>query len=157
MIKVKVTGTNQEALIDECDAELICKRKWCINGNRYPYRRETYALKKTRKLYMHQAILGINDNRDLCIDHINGNDFDNRRENLRWITMSENLQNMRKKKPNKLGLKGVRKAVNCKGYYARITLNKKQIYLGYFLDPQEAHKAYKKAVIKYHKYAPNNS
>lgn len=43
------------------------------------------------------------------IDHINRNRTDNRVENLRWVTPSENQINTGVQKNNKLGLKNIRK------------------------------------------------
>jgi len=44
---------------------------------------------------MHRLILGIVDepSQDCCVDHINGNRLDNRRNNLRIVTYSENAMN----------------------------------------------------------------
>ena len=146
---INITGTKKQAKIDDCDFDSISLWKWNLSGSIYPYRKETYEPKKVRKLYMHQQIMGRNG--ELHIDHINHDPLDNQRVNLRFVTRSQNMQNMLKKKPNKLGLKGVTKATNGNGYYARIRLNRKEINLGYYLDPLKAHEAYKQASLKYHK------
>lgn len=75
------------------------------------------------------------------IDHINGNGLDNRMENLREATRSENMQNIKKAhKNNSAGLMGAHK--HKKKWRAEIRLNKMYIYLGTFDTPEEAHIAY---------------
>lgn len=75
------------------------------------------------------------------IDHINGIRDDNRWENLREVSRSENLQNQRKARSNnELGFLGVRRSR--KRFRAQIWLNGKQHYLGTFDTPELAHQAY---------------
>jgi HNH endonuclease len=61
-----------------------------------------------------------------CIDHANTNSLDNRRQNLRSATLSENQYNSSLRKHNKSGHKG------------------------YFLTAEAAAEAYNAAAIKYH-------
>ena len=42
-----------------------------------------------------------------CVDHWNGKRNDNRVENLRWVTSSENNQNRGVSKNNKIGIKNI--------------------------------------------------
>jgi hypothetical protein len=75
------------------------------------------------------------------IDHINCVRDDNRIENLRECTRTENMQN--RKNPmstNKLGLLGVTKHYN--KFRAQITRNGKQKHIGLFDTAEEAHRAY---------------
>jgi hypothetical protein len=76
------------------------------------------------------------------IDHINGNRSDNRFENLRDVTQTQNIQNQRKAQiSNKsTGILGVFK--NGFGFMARITHNNTKIYLGTFKTTEEAQAAY---------------
>lgn len=75
------------------------------------------------------------------IDHIDGDKLNNRIENLRECTYSENNQNQFKAtKRNKSGFLGV---VSDKvGYRARIRVNNVQRDLGTFRTPEEAHQRY---------------
>lgn len=81
------------------------------------------------------------------VDHINGDSADNRWDNLRLATRSENLRN-RVSKPSNSGFRGVFKRSD--GWFAKIQVNRKQIYLGLFKTVEEADAAYKAAVKKYH-------
>ena len=86
------------------------------------------------------------------IDHINRNRADNRFENLREATSSQNRANS--KHTNKHGVKGVRRLPWMKDgdrcWQAMITHNKKPIYLGCFHTMEEAHFAYCEAARRIH-------
>lgn len=82
------------------------------------------------------------------IDHINNIKHDNRLENLRAATTSENGANRFAQNNNKSGFKGV--SAKGKGYVANIRLHGKQVYLGYSTTKEEASKLYKDAAAKYH-------
>ena len=79
------------------------------------------------------------------IDHINGNGLDNRFDNLRLATHFDNGKNRKKDKDNTSGFKGVSWYKHHKVWRARITVNKKSIFLGYFHTPEEASAAYQSA------------
>ena len=78
------------------------------------------------------------------VDHKNRIRSDNRWENLRTATRSENGINSQVKKNNTSGFKGVHK-LRDGGYVARIGVNKERKYLGYFYSAEEAGCAYDKA------------
>lgn len=85
------------------------------------------------------------------IDHINGDEADNRITNLRDVSKSVNQQNKRKPRAdNKSGLMGVGWHRRGKKWRAQITVQGKVIYLGLFSDPEEAHAAYLDAKRKLH-------
>ena len=81
------------------------------------------------------------------IDHRDGNPLNNKIENLRLATRTQNCQNQRLSKVNKVGLKGVQKRSNL--FRSRIQVNKKSIHLGYFKTREEAHLAYQNAARHY--------
>lgn len=84
------------------------------------------------------------------IDHFNRNRSDNRIENLRLATRSENSQNMKTPKTNTSGFKGVILNKNTNRWQAMIRLNSKRIYLGAYDLIEDAVEAYKKAENDYH-------
>ena len=75
------------------------------------------------------------------IDHIDGDRLNNKIENLREVTDSENMQNARKRTDNSTGFKGVSLTRN-KRFRAYITVNKKQKWLGVYDSPEEAYGKY---------------
>lgn len=84
---------------------------------------------------MAMAFLGIKQGQ--VVDHINRVKTDNRLENLRIVTDSQNAHNRRN------AVKGLRGAYFQQGYwFSQIQLNKKQHYLGSFDTEEEAHAAY---------------
>lgn len=76
------------------------------------------------------------------VDHINGNGLDNRKENLRVVTNSQNLMNRGKNKNNTSGYKGVLWDKVRNKWIALIGFNNKNIYLGRFFTKNEAAFAY---------------
>jgi hypothetical protein len=88
------------------------------------------------------------------IDHINGIRHDNRIENLRLATRSENMQNLKKaKSDNKsTGLLGTFLDKRDGRIYARIKINKNLIHLGCFETKEEAHEAYLTAKRECHEF-----
>ena len=133
------------ALIDVSDIPLVKRYKWSLFGK--------YAGTNNPKKKLHQIL-----NPDWkYTDHINGNSLDNRRCNLRQATHAQNMRNAPIDCRNHTGYKGVRIRKGRNGklqatkkkYQVRITVNKKEIYLGYFEDIVEAAKVYDEAAKKY--------
>lgn len=89
------------------------------------------------------------------IDHKNRKRYDNRKENLRPATKSENSQNQSKSNRNKTGFIGVNWRKRDGVWSAIIRVNGKQKWLGQFQTKEEAIKARLEAELKYYKeFAP---
>lgn len=85
------------------------------------------------------------------IDHINGIRTDNRIENLRHADYSLNAQNARASRRNSsTGFLGVFPWGRGKRFLARICVDRKQIKIGVYDTPEEAHQAYLAAKRKLH-------
>lgn len=86
------------------------------------------------------------------IDHINGKPDDNRIENLRLATNSQNQQNKRYC-GKASGFKGVYvtgpRFTDAKRYQAMIMVNRRAIFLGLHPTAELAHAAYAAAARKY--------
>ena len=86
------------------------------------------------------------------VDHINGNQEDNRWSNLRDVTQLQNLENKHRARENSsTGVLGVQVNNKCNSYMARITSNGITYYLGSFPTIEEASKVYLEAKQKLHK------
>lgn len=82
------------------------------------------------------------------IDHINGNGLDNRLINLRDVTESENLRNVRLSSRNKSGVIGVSWDKLVSKWRADIRIDGKKKFLGFFDDLEDAARVRKDAEIQ---------
>jgi hypothetical protein len=89
------------------------------------------------------------------IDHVNGCRDDNRVENLRAASHSDNMRNSRRPANNTSGFAGVSYKRQTNRWVAYILVGKTRKHLGYFSSKEEAHAARVAANIKY-KFHPNH-
>ena len=89
------------------------------------------------------------------VDHVNGNRADNRWENLRDVTHSQNMQNVGRAQINNTsgGFLGVSFRKRFQRYEAEITVNGKSKYLGRFKTAEDAHKVYMDAKQRFHPFS----
>lgn len=73
-----------------------------------------------------------------CVDHINKNKADNRKQNLRICERSENDRNRSLYVTNTSGVAGVYFDKKRKKWVASITYNRKKVYIGRFAEKEEA-------------------
>ena len=84
----------------------------------------------------------------MMIDHRDGDTLNDRWDNLRLATPSQNLANARCPKDNKVGLKG---ASRCGSRWrAHISRGGRQVCIGRFDTAEEAHDAYCRAAKEYY-------
>jgi hypothetical protein len=101
-----------------------------------------YVSDTARKTRLHRFVVGLIDP-IFIVDHINGDTLDNRKQNLRIITRSENNKNMRKHVNNTSGYTGV--ILKDGLWVANIEVANKKLYLGGFDTKAEANIAYRSA------------
>jgi hypothetical protein len=84
-------------------------------------------------------------------DHINGNKLDNRIENLRSASKSENLRNRASNKNNQSGYKNVAWHKQHKKWSVTLNYDGSKHHIGYFEDLELADLVAQEARDKYHK------
>jgi len=131
------------AIIDAEDYWLAAGILWSKNGKGYASA-NGYSAGKNVSVPLHCLVNKTPKGFDT--DHINGNRLDNRRENLRSATPSQNIRNRGPLRGRKF--KGAYKAK--KNWIAQITVNYRRVQLGTFPTEAMAAAAYDAAAIKYH-------
>lgn len=81
------------ALVDDEDYDRVCAHRWCFHNIR-GYHRAVSRI-NGELVSMADFILGVISGQE--VDHINHDTLDNRRENIRPCTRSQNLMNARKR------------------------------------------------------------
>jgi hypothetical protein len=93
---------------------------------------------------MHSFLLG-GSTRSFQIDHVNGNGLDNRRENLRRCSTSEQARNRPKQLNARSRFKGVWWSKTAEKWQSSIMLSGKSVHLGIFDEEVSAAVAYDRA------------
>ena len=93
-MKIIKLSKGKEALVCDCHYHLVKNISWHYNARyaMHNVRIGTRRLKKARHIMMHHLIIGI-PKKGFQTDHINRDSLDNRCENLRIVTPSENMRN----------------------------------------------------------------
>ena len=141
-----------EATVDEADYERVSQYKWHVK----PECNTMYAVSSVGRTttYMHRLIMDAGE-RDVYVDHINGNGLDNRQENLRLCDNRLNQGNQRLSRNNTTGYKGVTvkhrmtKTGIKSSICAKIHYEGRDIHLGCFQNLETAARAYDAAAKEY--------
>ena len=141
------------ALVDDEDYDrLVAMGKWFINAYGYAVkskrRRKPDGKWTNDVIFMHRLIMDAPSG--MCVDHIKFDRLDNRKTNLRLCTRAENNRNVGLSKNNTTGYKGVFFMKSRGKFVAQITVDRKNMHLGYFTCSVDAAKAYNFAAEKYH-------
>ena len=141
----------QVAIVDESDFDWLNQWKWyarwCSKGKTfYAQRNVKNANNEPRVLQMHRLILGLEFGDKRFGDHRNLITLDNRRENLRIATPSENRANSRTSCAS--GMKGAYWRKDLNKWQGQIRFGGKSLSLGVFPTAEDAHAAYQIAARK---------
>lgn len=124
-----------QAFVDPVNLPIVSAHIWGILDNG----RNCYA--RSGHLLMHVLLMGSREG--FQVDHCNGNGLDNRRENLRWATSSQNMANKGIQGSSRQRYKGV---IPPRGRYkhwrACVTKNGVRHSLGPFASQEQAARAY---------------
>jgi hypothetical protein len=145
----------QFAIVDDDDYQFLAVNKWTADPNKGTF----YAIRRTKakwgrkKQYMHRVLMDLGRGDRFVVDHINGNGLDNRRENLRVATYSQNCQNSRRLPRGEF--KGVYRIASRDQWEARISFTNKdgarvKHKLGRFATAEEAARAFDAAALRFY-------
>lgn len=141
-------GAGVQVIVSAEDYASLSQHTWYLLAGGYAARNCIIDGCK-KAIYMHREILGFPSGQD--VDHVNGNRLDNRRENLRAASRSQNNYNQRKIREGKSSqYRGVTWCRNKKRWMAQIWVTGKHIVVGYFRDEQEAARARDGAALALH-------
>jgi hypothetical protein len=118
-------------IVSARDVERARSVRWHVNNHGYAVGSTVPG--KAQEM-AHRWLLGAP--KGTILDHINGNQLDCTRSNLRYATPGENMQN-RRKQWGKSGYRGVFKHPNGR-YRAAVILKYQYHHLGYFDTAEEA-------------------
>lgn len=136
-MKKILLNQNKFALVDDEDYEWLNQWKWSVGTKR----KTQYAIRKIWRdgkrttTTMHQVIL--NTPKEMVSDHINGDGLDNRRDNLRICTQSNNCMNRSQQKGTSK-YKGVSLHSKEGKWKSRIKTKGKIYNLGHYKTEEEA-------------------
>lgn len=146
-MKVPLSGKLGEGKcfqVSEIDHERTLKHTWWLDRLGRP---QTDI--KHKRVLITRFIMNPPDNK--VVDHISGNQLDNRRENLRVCTRKQNQQNRTKNnRNNSSGFRGVSWDRFRNKWVAQLSLDYKHIYLGRFDDIEDAKETVKRAILERH-------
>lgn len=123
--------------IDIEDIEKVKEYKWTIGSH-------GYVVNGNKGILIHRIILNC-DVKEIEVDHINHDKLDNRKENLRLVTSSQNKMNRKISTGGNITWSKERKR-----WRAYICIDGKKICLGSFIDLDDAIKIRLKAEEEYY-------
>jgi glycine/D-amino acid oxidase-like deaminating enzyme len=131
------------AIVDDADFEGLSRYNWYLTYAGYAAR--STKLGPVHTIFMHRQILGLQSGEQA--DHRNRNKVDNRRENLRRCTGTQNQANQPKRRSyrgRKLSspYRGVTWHGRLERWQAGISSGGRFTHLGVYFDPADAARAY---------------
>jgi hypothetical protein len=138
---------NKFAIVDDEDYAELSKYKWCAANHKGKWCAVRYSKEEYRKtgsrgtlVSMHRQIMKAEKREQ--IDHKDGNELNNQKENLRFSTQQQNVFNQMPIRQGTSKYKGVSWCRESHDWYASIKHNGKSKNLGHFINEINAAKAY---------------
>lgn len=134
---------NLFAIVDSCDYDHLMQWKWCAQfdplGGHFYARRKERVDGKWKHIAMHNVVMGVETGNGVEVDHVSIEDtLDNRRENLRLASDSQQSWHQGLRENNTSGHTGVHLNKRDGMFVAYITCRRKRIHLGSFDTFEEA-------------------
>jgi hypothetical protein len=141
-----------EAIVDDDDYERLSRYPWHADKRgKLIYARSARKVDgKIKYFLMHREVLSAAAG--VMLDHRNRNGLDNRRENLRECTRSQNMVNKGLTRANTSGYCGATFNPRSRRHPWRATIRWKSViyHLGSFATPEEAARAYDAKAVELH-------
>lgn len=142
-MKIITLAGGKQAIVDDVDFERLSAMNWRASQSG-----ETFYAKNGNDEYMHRLVCHCPHR--MVVDHINGNGLDNRRGNLRAVSVNINALSTKGYRNNTSGYRGVvldkRRNLWAAQLQVRENGKKRKVHIGYFQTPEEASRAYHAAV-----------
>jgi hypothetical protein len=147
---IGITRNGTTFLFDKDDFEQISVRKW-HNSRKYIVTTEKRVGPKWgyAQMLLSRYLMKLDSSDPKIVDHINGDTFDNRRQNLRVCTKKENIHNSITAHMKNGGVKGVYFCRQREVWYATIRADGNRIFLGTHKTKSDAITARKIAEEQY--------
>ncbi len=139
-------------IVDDDIAAMLDNKLIRLGGWGYPV--VNYDRRETK---LTNLVLGYSTGPGLVIDHINGNKFDSRRENLRWVNKSENALNTRAHRDSKTGFRGVSPSSRGPGFRARMKIGDLQLAVDGIATKEDAARQINRWIKEHNVTAPYNN
>lgn len=145
-MKIIPLTQGKQAIVDDADYAELSKHKWYYLNRGYAIRRSGHE-----RVLMHRVLLGAKKG-EFC-DHKNGDKLDNRRENIRLCTFSQNMMNFGPRKGVKY--RGVHNFTSSyrsnRKWQVRIRANGRERVVGYFYSQRMAALTFNRVAKIFHK------
>ena len=139
-----LSNKNEKIYVDEKYWHELIKFKWNVNQYGYAMKQNKDIIHRYIIEYFEKKVIPKN----YVIDHINHIRLDNRVENLRISSISENNHNRTKRKNTSSKYIGVSYSKYASKWSSLITFEKKRYNIGNFSTEKEAAEAYNKKAIE---------
>ena len=132
--------------VDEDNKWILSEGSLIVNRGGY-VRIRKYINGSQKWIYLHHCIKGRPIDKNISVDHIDCNPFNNKKSNIRFISINENSKNKREYKNYGKLLKGVQRGSK-NSYQAKARYGDKIYCLGSYRTELLAHKAWVDFQIK---------
>lgn len=128
---------NYEFEVDDGDRDLILSKKWRAVVVKTKSRDYVYGRATTGNIFLHRLVMNCFDV-NYEVDHIDGDGKNNKKENLRICTTSQNQMNSRVREDNTSGHKNIHRSKSTGKWQVDIRIKKKKKYFGSFENIEDA-------------------
>lgn len=142
----------QFTLVDDEDFEYLSQWKWKATKIKNSYYATRSVHKKEGKfstMFIHRIVLNVTD-RNILIDHRDGNPLNNQKNNLRPANKSENAANQKARSGCTSKYLGVSWHKPLNKWKVNLQKDKVNRHIGYFASEQDAALAYNNAAKIFH-------